>query len=106
MRYRTCILILAACAVFVWGGFAVMALDLLPDDLRPGIGDEEDAKLKIQNATTKDEVRSVLGRPHRILDGGGHGDAWYYRNNLFWGSILRVDFRPDGSVKSSECWVN
>ena len=69
---------------------------------RPGVGDVELAQSKIKNGMTKDQVRSVLGAPHRE-----ERYEWeYWNSRLFAGSRLRVHFGEDGQVTSSEWWLD
>ena len=76
-------------------------LGFLPDDCRPGIGDVERAKSKIEPGMTKDEVRAVLGGPHRQ-----ETDQWtYWDSSIVLGSVLRIRFGPDDRVTSSDWWV-
>jgi hypothetical protein len=50
---------------------------------------------------TKDEVRAVLGGPHRQ-----ETDRWtYWDSSLVLGSVLRNYFGPDDRVTSSSWWV-
>jgi outer membrane protein assembly factor BamE (lipoprotein component of BamABCDE complex) len=96
----------------VWGVNAVVALDLLPDDFRPGIGYPPEQHLDtIKGGMSKDEVRSVLGRPHMQTDGGQDEwtyvpEQWTYRCDFFGGALFRVYFGPDGRVVSREWWLN
>jgi outer membrane protein assembly factor BamE (lipoprotein component of BamABCDE complex) len=75
-------------------------------DLRPSIGDVEQAQTKIKPGMTKDEVRAVLGRPHRQGEYGQYGTEWDYWETMFVGSVLRVYFGPDGRVRGSQWWVH
>jgi hypothetical protein len=81
-------------AVAVWLATVVLTT-------RPGIGDVEVAKNKIKNGMSKNEVRSVLGDPHR-----DRGDEWDYWDTRFAGSILRVHFGDSDQVTSSEWWLD
>jgi hypothetical protein len=79
--------------------------DLWPNDLRPGIGDNaEKLRETVKEGMTKDQVRAVLGRPHRTGDCGG--DEWTYRCDFFGGSNFRVFFGSDGRVTRREWWAN
>jgi hypothetical protein len=79
-------------------------LGFLSDKWRPGIGgigDVERAKRKIKTGMTKDEVRSVVGRPHLDL-----GYQWEYCDNrLLPEGVLLVRFGDDNRVTSSEWWL-
>jgi hypothetical protein len=106
------LVILLACAASLSVGIGAAALGFrigaalgLRTDFSPGIGDPKQAKIKIKDATTKDEVLSLLGPPHSQLDGGGQGDSWTYRCDFFGGTLFRVHFGPDDRVKYSEWWL-
>jgi outer membrane protein assembly factor BamE (lipoprotein component of BamABCDE complex) len=92
-------------AIFAWAALFCGSIGLRLDDFRPGIGDPEQAKAKIRGGMTKDEVRSVLGRPHGQWD-GPHGSRWVYRSDAVGSCLLSVEFGPDDRVTSSEWWVN
>jgi hypothetical protein len=88
----------------VCGPILVVGINLTKFTLAtpPGVGDVEVAQSKITNGMSKDEVRSLLGTPHR--DRGGEWDYWDSR--FFVGSVLRVHFGDDDQVTSSEWWVD
>jgi hypothetical protein len=71
-------------------------------DLRPGIGDPEVVKTKIDYGMTKEEIISILGRPHDQMG----SDAWTYRCDFFGGTLFRVYFSKRGRVSSMEWWLN
>lgn len=75
-------------------------LGLLSNSWRPGIGDVEKAQSKIKTGMTKDEVRSVLGRPHE-----DEGDEWIYWETRFADAKLLVRFGDDNRVTSSAWWL-
>ena len=109
MRHRIGLLILFACAAFfcVGIGFVARAFDdFRPDDFRPGIGEPEQAKIKIKGGMTKDEVRSLLGRPHSLRDGGDYEYEWTYRCDFFGGTLFRVHFGPNDRVTYTEWWLH
>ena len=109
MYHRSSWLILFACAAFVSLslGFITRALDDFRfDDFRPGIGEPEQAKTKIKNGMTKDEVRSILGRPHSPKDGEDYEDEWTYRCDFFGGTVFRVCFGSGDCVTYTEWWLN
>lgn len=81
-------------------------LGLLPDSCRRGIGDVELAQTKIKPGMTKDEVHSLLGRPHRKGEYGQYGAEWDYYETIFVGSVLRINFGVDDRVTSTEWWVD
>jgi hypothetical protein len=95
------VLLVLACPFLLTGYLVVDALghpaNLLPVDLRPGIGNPEKAKAKIEIGMSKDEVRSLLGRPHQTSE-DGRGDDWAY--HCGGGVILLVYFGPDDRVTS------
>jgi hypothetical protein len=98
------LVLLVACAILCSAGIGAVAHGLLPDDCRPGIGDVERAKKKIKPGMTKDEVRALLGRPHRRFD-GPEESAWSYWDTVFADSVLRIHFGPDGRVTNTESWA-
>ena len=107
MLHRKARLILAAIGLLVLVvcvPILEVAFDLATFALKspPGIGGVELAQSKIKNGMSKDEVRSVLGAPHR--DRGGEWDYWDSR--LFVGSVLRVHFGDDDQVILSEWWLD
>src|SRR5262249_25048807 len=109
MNRRTELLKLVVCLALCCsiGGIAIV---WWPDDLR-GIGDLDQAMLKVQEGMTKDEVRVLLGRPQRVEFGEGtgsgvFGDGWYYREQVFGGSYLIVHFGPDDRVVQRYFWVD
>ena len=105
-RCGAALLLFVACAVFLCLGYVIVALDLRPVDFRPGIGDPEQAKIKIKNGMTRDEVRSLLGPPHGRDDDSQGAIYWTYRCDFFGGTLFRVHFGPDDRVTSSEWWLN
>jgi hypothetical protein len=86
----------------ICGPFIAMGLEMANVALttRPGVGDVALAKSKIKNGMSTDEVRSLLGSPHRE-----ETDEWDYWEHKFVGSVLRVRFGSDDRVTSSEWWV-
>lgn len=91
--------------------FACIAIIFGLDILRSGVVDTDQAKLMIKEGMTKDEVRSLLGRPREVITGrisfrGERGDAWDYWSTPFGGSILRVQFGRDGRVIERYSWVD
>ncbi len=82
-------------------------IGFLPDSCRPGIGDVERAQSKIAKGMSKEEVRSLLGRPHRqVTDKTKTFSQWDYWETVFVGSVLRIEFGPDDRVTSSAWWVD
>jgi hypothetical protein len=73
-------------------------------DLGPGIGyPPEQHMITIKEGMTKDEVRSVLGEPHRI--GADGGDDWTYRCDRAGGTLFRVRFGLDERVTERFWWL-
>lgn len=107
MRYRIGLLILflIACAAALGAGFLSRAFEDFRD-FRPGIGEPEQAEIKVKKGMTRDEVSSLLGRPHSPREGGDYEDEWLYRCDFFGGTLFRVYFGPDGRVTSTEWWLN
>src|SRR3954465_4149577 len=106
LRWGVGLLILFAGAAFSCAGLGVIVLDLRPVDFRPGIGDPEQAKTKIKNGMTRDEVRSLLGPPHGRGDDRQDAIDWTYRCDFFGGTRFRVHFGPDSRVTSTEWWLD
>jgi hypothetical protein len=107
LRWGVGLLLFFACTAFLCVSYIAVALDLRPVDFRPGIGyPPEQHMVTIQGGMTKDEVRSVLGRPHWPRDGSESGDQWTYRCDFFGGTLFRVYFGPDGRVTHREWWLN
>jgi outer membrane protein assembly factor BamE (lipoprotein component of BamABCDE complex) len=104
LRWGVGLLIFLACVTFSCAGLGVIVLDLRPVDFRPGIGDPEQATIKIRNGMTKDEVRSLLGPPHGRGDDRQDTIDWTYRCDFFGSTRFRVHFGPDGRVTSTEWW--
>ena len=97
-------------AVIVWGAIVGLLVSIVIAIITYGawygVGDVELAKAKIHDATTKAEVRAILGVPHSTRS-GGEEEEWDYRDNyLAAGSILRVFFGPDERVTHSEWWLD
>jgi hypothetical protein len=90
------LLMLVVCAPFLAVAVWLATVFLT---IRPGIGDVEVAHSQIKKGMSKDEVRSLLGTPHRE-----ESYEWDYWNSRFVGWILRVHFGDGGQVTSSECW--
>jgi SmpA / OmlA family len=105
MRHRTKLFLLGAIGllflVVAGGPYWCMAIDIGIAVLttRAGVGDVEKARARIEGGMTRDEVRSLLGRPHREDD-----VAWDYWETIFVGSVLRIHFGADGRVKYCESW--
>jgi hypothetical protein len=104
-HYRIGLLLLFACPALCCGLIGT-TLDLRPVDFRPGIGDPEEAKIKIKEGMTKEEVRALLGRPHWPRDGSESGDQWTYRCDFGGGTRFRVYFGRDGRVTHREWWLD
>jgi hypothetical protein len=95
------LLILLGCVVFC-GGIGSLAFVPLPF-VYWGVGDTDQAMLKIKEGMTRDEVRSLLGEPH---EAHVFGDCWLYWEG--WpssGSLLHVHFGPDGRVDERYCSI-
>ena len=58
---------------FLCLSYVFVFLDLRPVDFRPGIGEPEQAEVQVKEGITRDEVKSLLGRPHWPRDDSESG---------------------------------
>jgi len=99
LRMKTVVLItIWVFFLIICGPYLLMGVQIALT--RPGIGDVKQAQRKIKDGMSKDEVRALLGSPHRE-----DSDEWDYWSNKFVDCILRIHFGPDGRVTDSECWA-
>src|SRR5262249_19347606 len=106
LRCGIALFTLFTCAAFLCVSYVVVALDLRPEDFRPGIGAPEEAEIKIKQGMTKDEVLSLLGRRHSPRDDSEIWSIWTYRCNFVGGTLFRVYFDDDDRVIRTEWWLN
>src|SRR5262245_29010313 len=104
MRRRPVLLLLCVIGLIAIQPFLYLGIQVLT--MRPGIGDVEQAQRKIEPGMSMDEVRSLLGLPHRESPGGPAYAEWDYWATRFGDCVLRIHFGPDARVTDSEWWVD